>query len=96
MADRARPQRVVADRGQDGADRRAHDAQRDHDADEIAGGEKPVHRPAGADLVGEAAELRSAGVGTPGNPFSPPVQAESGQFSTKKNISAIATVIMAK
>ena len=36
------------------------------------------------------------GVGTPGSPFSPPVNAESGEFSRKKNTSAIATVIMAK
>ena len=36
------------------------------------------------------------GVGTPGKPFSPPVKSESGLNSTKKNTSAIATVIMAK
>ena len=36
------------------------------------------------------------GVGTPGRPFSPPVQSESGLNSTKKKISAIATVIIAK
>ena len=34
--------------------------------------------------------------GTPGNPFSPPVKADNGLNSTKKNTSAIATVIMAK
>ena len=36
------------------------------------------------------------GVGTPGKPFSPPVKADNGLNSTKKNTSAIATVIMAK
>jgi hypothetical protein len=36
------------------------------------------------------------GIGTPGRPFSPPVKADSGLNSTKKNTSAIATVIMAK
>ena len=36
------------------------------------------------------------GVGTPGRPFSPPVKSDSGLNSTKKNTSAIATVIMAK
>ncbi len=36
------------------------------------------------------------GVGTPGKPFSPPVNADNGLNSTKKNTSAIATVIMAK
>ena len=36
------------------------------------------------------------GLGTPEMPFSPPVKAAIGEFSTKKNVSAIATVIMAK
>ena len=35
VADRGGAQRIVADGAQHGADRRAHDAQRDHDADEI-------------------------------------------------------------
>src|ERR1700744_1388553 len=35
------------------------------------------------------------GVGTPGKPFSPPVKADNGLNSAKKNTSAIATVIMA-
>ncbi len=38
----------------------------------------------------------NTGAGTPGRPFSPPVYADSGEFSTKKNTSAIATVIIAK
>ena len=38
----------------------------------------------------------SEGVGTPGRPFSPPVKSDSGVNSTKKNTSAIATVIIAK
>ena len=38
----------------------------------------------------------NTGDGTPEMPFSPPVKWASGEFSRKKNISAIATVIMAK
>ena len=36
VADGRGPQRIFADRAQDRTDRRAHDAQRDHDADEEA------------------------------------------------------------
>ena len=46
MADGSRPQRVFADRGEDGADRRAHDAQGDDDADEIAERKKRIQGPA--------------------------------------------------
>ena len=50
VADRGGAQRVVADRAEDRADRRAHDAQRDHDADEIAERQEPVERPAGREM----------------------------------------------
>ena len=59
VADRRRAQRVLADRGEDGADRRAHDAQRDHDADEIAEREKRIERPAGGELQRREAEVEA-------------------------------------
>ena len=67
VPDRARPQRIVADRGQDRPDRRAHDAQRHDDADEVARGQETVHRPAGIHLVGQRAkgEFRRRHAGEP-------------------------------
>ena len=44
VADGGGAQRVVADRAQDRADRRAHDAQRDHDADEVPERQERVER----------------------------------------------------
>ena len=50
VADRGGAQRILADRAEDRADRRAHDAQRDHDADEVAEGEERIERPAGGEM----------------------------------------------
>ena len=54
-----RAQRIVADRAQDRADRRAHDAQRDHDADEIAHREELIERPAGGEMKRGEAEIEA-------------------------------------
>ena len=42
MADRGGAQRIIADGAQDGADRRAHDSQRDHQANEVPERQKRV------------------------------------------------------
>ena len=44
VAEGRRALRIVADRAQDRADRRAHDAQRDHDADEIPECQERIER----------------------------------------------------
>ena len=59
VAERRRAQRVVADRAQDRADRRAHDAQRDDDADEIAERQELIERPAGGEMDGGEAEIEA-------------------------------------
>ena len=59
VTDGGRAQRIVADRAEDRADRRAHDPQRDHDADEIAQREKLVERPAGGEMNGGEAEIEA-------------------------------------
>ena len=57
----------------DQADRRAHDAQRDHDADKIPEGNEGIERPVGVEIEGREAEIEVRGPERPGNPFSPPV-----------------------
>ena len=42
-----------------GADRRAHDAQRDHDADEVAEREERIERPAGGEVERREAEIEA-------------------------------------
>ena len=59
VADGGGAQRVVADRAEDRADRRAHDAQRDHDADEIAERQELVERPAGREVQRREAEIEA-------------------------------------
>ena len=57
VADGGRAQRIVADRAQHGADRRTHDAQRDHHADEIPERQEDVERPVGVELNRGEAEI---------------------------------------
>ena len=59
VADGRRPQRIVADSAQDGAARRAHDAQRQHDADEIAECQQCVERPVGVEFKDREAEIEN-------------------------------------
>ena len=58
VADGGGAQRVVADRAEYGSDRGTHDAQRDHDADEIPEREKRVERPIGVEVNGGEAERK--------------------------------------
>ena len=59
VADGGGAQRVVADRAQDRADRRAHDTQRDHDADEIPEGQERIERQIRIELDGGEAEIHA-------------------------------------
>ncbi len=56
VADGGGAQRIVADRAEDRADRRAHDAQRDDEADEIPERQEDIHRPVGVELERREAE----------------------------------------
>ena len=59
MTDGGRAQRIVADRAQHRADRRAHDAQRDHQADEIPECQEDIERGVAVELMrGEAEMIR--------------------------------------
>ena len=58
VADGGGAERVVTDGAEDDADRRTHDAQRDHDADEIPKREERVERPIGVEVNGGEAEWK--------------------------------------
>ena len=96
MADRARPQRIVADRAS--RSRRPASARCAARSPCRRSSRRPGSRTSTSRCRPDRTNppKPNFGVGTPGSPFSPPVQADSGEFSTKKNISAIATVIIAK
>ena len=72
VADGGGTQRIVPDGVQDRADRRTHDAQCDHNPEEIPECQEHIEGPVGVEPNGRKAEMR-LGVGTPGKPFSPPV-----------------------
>ena len=61
VAEGGRTQRIVADRAEDRADRRANDAQRDHDADEIAKRQQPIERRVAIELKGGETEVENRG-----------------------------------
>ena len=50
VAERRRAQRVVAQRAEDRPDRRAHDAQRDDEPDEVPERQKDIHRPVAVEM----------------------------------------------
>ena len=59
MADSGGAQRIVANSAQDRTDRRAHDTQRDHNADEIPEREKYIKHPVGVELNRREAETEA-------------------------------------
>ena len=61
VADRGGAQRIVPDRAENGADRRAHDPERDDDADEIAQRDELIERPAIGEMDGGEAEIEARG-----------------------------------
>src|SRR5581483_9444026 len=59
VAERGDALRIIADGAEDGPDRRAHYAQGQHDADEIAEGDKPIERPAGLEVDVDEPEIEA-------------------------------------
>ena len=57
VADCGGAQRIVADGAEHGADRRAHDTQCDHHADEVPERQEDVERPVGIEVNGREAEI---------------------------------------
>ena len=59
VTDRLRAQGIVADGAENGADRRAHDTQRNDNADEIAQCQELIERPAGGEMQCSQAEIKA-------------------------------------
>ena len=76
-------QRIIADSAQDGADRRAHDAQRDRNADEIPERQERVERPVSVEVDGGKAEMKGSELGRPASHSRRRCRRESGLNSTK-------------
>ena len=64
MPHSGRTQRIFTDRGEDRADRRAHDAQCDHDPDEVKERDERIERPAAGEMDGLEAEIDGRGRNT--------------------------------